>query len=414
MKISFGIISDIHIGHYSGKVEKGGVNARFLDFVATYNESIDRIISDKMDFCLIPGDIFRTKKPGPEELDAFVAGLIKLIKKEIPIIVTLGNHDLFLYEGGTHSLSGVSRILEYVMGEEKLGADSFILSSQPEIVKITIKGQPIQIQTMPYPIRSLLRLESKADVEKYMVDKINDVYDSRDKSIPIIFAGHFSLSEALVGGEQINFDKFAEPVISSSVFIGKEYKYVAMGHLHQYQVVLDKPLVVYSGSNNRVDHNEAKEDKGFVEAFIDEDGSTRHEFVKVNARKFIDLKYDLSEEKEPTAVLMKYMKEREEEIRDAVVRLIITISSGNVASYDDKAIIDFLNKHCYHIHGSTIPIVKRVDSVKKITGFVETMDALAALRHYSGFKNIDNKDEFMRLGEEIIRETKGGTKNVMP
>lgn len=409
MKLKFGHIADTHIGHYSGKVEKGGINARFIDFVKTYNQSIDRMIADKMDFCLIPGDIFRTKKPGPEELDAFAEGILKLVKAEIPAILTLGNHDVFLYDGGTHSFSVVDRMFDFIK-KEKLASikdDSFILSSKPEIITLDIRGQKIQIQTMPYPVRSLLRLETKEAVEKYMVEKVNEVYESRDKNIPIVFAGHFSISEALIGGEQINFDKFSEPLMSKEVFVGKDYKYVAMGHLHQYQVVSENPLIVYCGSNNRVDFNEADEPKGFVEVLID-DTKTKHRFIDVEARKFIDLKYDLSEENEPTEKIMSSITDRIEEIKEAIVRVIVTVSSKNRDKYDDEQVSDFLNKYCYHIHGTTIPTIKRETDARNISGFVESMDVFSALRHYASVRNISNKEDFIKLGEGIVKKTRGG------
>lgn len=411
MSFSFAHIADIHIGTYPGKVERGGINARFLDFVKTYNQSIDRIIADKMDFCLIPGDIFRTKKPGPDELDAFAEGILKLIDSNIPTVFTLGNHDVFMSDERTHSVSAVNRIFEFVKKSKGLKSDSFILSADPEIITLDIRGQKVQIQTMPYPVRSVLRLETKEDVEAYMVKKINDIYESRDKSSPIIFAGHFSISGAEEGGEQANFDKFSEPIVSSDVFKGKDYKYIAMGHLHKYQVVLKNPLLVYCGSNNRVDFNEAKEDKGFVEVKVGDD--VKHRFVKVDARKFVDVKYDLSEEVEPTEKIMHLLTDRIDEIKDSVVRVTITVSSKNLNSYDDEQVTTFLNKYCYHIHGTTIPTVKRETDTRDIAGFVESMDVFAALKHYAEVKNVPNKDMFLKLGEDIVKKIRGGNTNVV-
>jgi exonuclease SbcD len=285
------------------------------------------------------------------------------------------------------------------------------LSSKPEIVNLSIKGQKVQIQTMPYPIRSLLRLENVREVEQYMVKTINDIYETRDKSAPIIFAGHFSINSAAIGGEQVNFDKMAEPVIDKSVFEGKDYLYVAMGHLHKYQVLSKKPLIVYCGSNNRVDFNEATEDKGFVEVSVTD--KVIHKFIKVDARKFVDIKYDLSDVVDPTERLMSFLNERMDDISDAIVRVSITLSPKNADSYRDDEIIKFLDKTCYHVHGTTIPFVKRERDIKDIAGFKESMDAFEALRHYAKVKNIKDQDEFLSLGDDIIKKTKGGVYNAM-
>jgi exonuclease SbcD len=396
---------------YQGKVEKGGANARFLDFVKTFQQSIDYIVSNKMDFCLIPGDIFRTKNPGPDELDAFSEGILKLIENEIPTVVVLGNHDVFMSDRRSYSIMAVDRIINFLQRSAKIKSDSFVLSSKPEIVSLNIKGQKVQVQTMPYPIRSLLRLENVKEVEQYMVQTINDVYETRDKNAPIVFAGHFSINNATMGGEQVNFDRMAEPVVDKSVFEGKDYLYVAMGHLHRYQVLSEKPLIVYCGSNNRVDFNEATEDKGFVEVSVT--SKVIHKFIKVDARKFADIKYDLSDSVDPTSDIMGFMRERLDEIKDAIVRVSITLSPKNAGSYKDDVITKFLDETCYHIHGTTIPSVKREKDVKDIAGFKESMDAFEALRHYAKVKNIQDQDEFLRLGDDIIKKTKGGVYNAM-
>lgn len=411
MNFKFAHIADIHIGMYQGKVGAGGANARFLDFVKTFQESIDYIVSNKMDFCLIPGDIFRTKTPGPDELDAFSEGVLKLIENEIPTVVVLGNHDVFLSDRRSYSIMAVDRIISFLKRSAKIRSDSFILSSKPEIVSLNVRGQKIQIQTMPYPIRGLLRLENVKEVEQYMVKTINDIYETRDKASPILFAGHFSLNSAQMGGEQVNFDRMAEPVVDKAIFEGKDYLYVAMGHLHKYQVLSENPLIVYCGSNNRVDFNEATEDKGFVEVLVND--RVAHRFVKVDARKFADIKYDLSEEADPTTKLMSFLNERIDDITDAVVRVSITLSPSNAASYKDDDISKFLEKHSYHIHGTTIPTIKRDKDVKDIAGFKESMDAFEALRHYAKVKNIQDQEEFLRLGDDIIKKTKGGVYNAM-
>lgn len=412
MSFTFAHIADIHIGNYPGKIETGGVNARFLDFVSTYNESIDRMIADKVELCLIPGDIFRTKNPGPDELDAFTDGIIKLVKQDIPVVIVLGNHDIALSDRRSHSFAALTRLMSYIKSQKHIAEDRFIMSHKPEILKVRVGEQIVQIQTMPYPVRNLLKMKTTHEIEQYMIKTIDELYASRDKSLPIIFGGHFSIRDATIGGEQFNFDKFTEPVIPKTVFEGKAYLYVAMGHLHQYQVIMENPLVVYCGSNNRVDFNEAKEDKGFVEVKVD--GNVKHRFIKVNARKFIDLKYDLSEESEPLKKFMSLTTPQIDKIKDAVVRLSVTLSKTNRFKYDDGEVEKFLNEYCYHIHGTTIPNIKVEKDEREIAGFIENMSVFEALRHYAEIKGIDNKEDFIRLGENIVKQVNGGEQDAMP
>lgn len=401
-------IADIHIGQYPGKVETGGFNSRYLDFVRTFNESVDKMISDKVDLCLIAGDIFKTKTPGPDELDAFTDGILRLINDKIPTVIVLGNHDFALGDKRSHSFAAIQRALE------NFDSDMLMISTEPEIITLNTKNeQHIQVQTMPYPHKGRLGLIKTADIEQWMVKKINDLYEGRDKSLPILFAGHFSIGGATISGEQINIDKFSEPLLPKSVFEGKDYKYVAMGHLHQYQIVLKSPLVVYCGSNNRVDFNEAKEDKGFVEAKINDEG-VKHRFIKVNARKFIDLKYDLSEEVVPQDKIKLLLNAEIDNIKDAVVRIDVTLSSANRFKYDDGEVEKLLNKYCYHIHGTTIPNIKAEDAIHEVDGFKESMGVIEALKHYAETRSVVNKEAFLALGDRVVKKVHGGNTNALP
>src|ERR1035437_5569832 len=104
-KFSMTHLTDLHLGSYQGTVEAGGLNSRFVDFVKTYNESIEFTVKNQCDFCLITGDIFKHKDPQPIEVNAFVSGLKKLIDAKIKVYIVLGNHDLFLSKKLKNSIS---------------------------------------------------------------------------------------------------------------------------------------------------------------------------------------------------------------------------------------------------------------------------------------------------------------------
>jgi exonuclease SbcD len=396
MPFKFAHIGDIHIGSYQGKIEAGGLNSRFVDFIKTFNESIDKMIENKVDFCLIAGDIFRSKTPTPEEINEFGKGIKRLVDNGIPTIVVLGNHDLFLADNRTHSIG----ILETLLSYDQHG---FIISKKPEIIKVkNRKGEELQIQTMPYPIRSLLKLENNLKVVDYVNEKTREVYDSRDVNLPIMYCGHYSLRGASVGGEQKLIDRFAEPVIDEAMFKGKEYLYVAMGHIHTYQEVANNPPVVYCGSNNRVDFNEASEDKGFVLVKLGK--KTEYEFVKVDARRFVDLKYELKDNEDPGKHVLDDLNSKIDIIKDAIVRISVVVSQANEKKYDTKLVSDFLEQHAYWVHGNCLPIILKENLERDTNGFAESMDALQALRHYAEVNKVGNKDDFLKLGEQIIKE----------
>jgi len=394
MKFNFTHITDIHLGSYQGNVEAGGLNSRFLDFVKTYNESIEYTVKQECDFCLITGDIFKHKDPQPIEVNAFVSGLKRLLDAKIPVYIVLGNHDLFLSKKLRNSISFL----------EELKLDNVHISSEPEMIYFKTKaGDRLCIQTMPYQHKDLLGMKSHTEVVEYMTQKINDMYNNKEKGVPCIFAGHFSITDAKIGAEQQTVNRFNEPIISRQVFEDKKYVYGAMGHLHRYQVVMENPPIVYGGSINRTDFNEWKEDKGFVYGKFD--GKFVYEFVKVNAKKFINLEYNMETSENPQEQILKDLQEREVELQDAVVRISVNLSENNKHGYSSKAITDFIDAHGCDIQGTTIPHIVKADRIVEME-YNEYMDSVEIIKRYcENNEKIQDKPLFLKLAQEIIQQT---------
>ncbi len=391
---TFTHMGDLHLGSYQGKMEQGGINSRFLDFVKTFNEAIDYSIDKQIKFCLINGDVFKTKEPQPSELDAFAAGIKRLIDKNIKVIVVPGNHDLFLSEKLKHNLS--------IFKTLKL-PNIFILDS-PQILTVGDGNWKIQIQSMPYQHRNILKKKNHEEVSEYIEKNIEELYKTRDTKLPIIFAGHFSIRDIEYGTEQRTINKFSEPIISKSVFLNKDYLYVAMGHIHKYQKFMENPPAYYCGSINRIDFNESQEEKGFIHVEVNEKKVTPT-FIRVNARKFLDLDFDLTKEENPEVTLLKILESKKDELKDSIIKLTVSLSETNKNYYIVKHITDFLNKYCYHIQGSCSPHIIEAKDSKVSSGYSEYMNPFEALKLYSD-KNekICNKNDFLKLGQEIINK----------
>jgi len=393
MSFSFSHITDIHLGSYSGGTESGGLNSRFVDFVKTFNQSIDFSINNNVDFCLITGDIFRHKDPQPVEFDAFAAGVKRLFDNEIPTYIVLGNHDIFLSHQLKNSISAL----------KTLGLKDVHISEEPELIYLNAGGKKICIQTMPYQSMTLLNMKSHELVSEYMVEKINSMYAEIKQVDHIIFAGHFSIQDSVTGAEQQTINRFNEPIVPKSVFKDKDYIYGAMGHLHRYQTVMKKPLIIYGGSINRTDFNEWKEDKGFV--YCTQDKSFEHEFIKVDAQRFLDLEYSLESEENPEEYVMNDLLRLETQLKNAVVRLQVNISEANQFKYDAGKISEYLNQHCSWIHGSALPHVKKTELIEN-GEYNEYMNSVDVIKKYcDSSSKITNKSLFMELAEEIIKET---------
>ena len=110
-------------------------------------------------------------------------------------------------------------------------------------------------------------------------------------------------------------------VLPLSLLTGPRLDYVALGHLHKYQVVAKHPPVVYAGSLERVDFGEEGEEKGFVEVEIrPDDHQTRFRFVPVAARRFLTIEVRV-DEGDPTGPVLEAIGRHD--IAGAVVRVLV-------------------------------------------------------------------------------------------
>jgi exonuclease SbcD len=380
-------------------MEDGGINGRLIDFIKTYNEAVDYTLAKGVDLCLIPGDIFRTKTPQPYEIDAFTAGIKKMIDNGTQVVVVVGNHDTF----DSHILKSSISFLSTA------GMEKFTISEKPEIITLQLANGPIQIQTMPYQRMSLLKMKSHEEVATYMVKTIDSMYESRNKKIPILFAGHFTIRDSKSGSEEKTVNKFNEPLIPKYAFEKKDYAYVAMGHLHKFQKVMDTPPTFYTGSINRTDFNEDEDDKGFMHVEV-VDKKVEYQFIKVDARKFVDLVYDLSEIAEPQTYILSEIERRKKELTNSVAKLQVTVSESNRGKYDATAVTKILDGICNHVHGNSIPFVRKT-SKKVESKFNESMTPMQAMGEYATI-HVKNKEElglFLKLGEQIIKNVNGRT-----
>ena len=73
------------------------------------------------------------------------------------------------------------------------------------------------------------------------------------------------------------------------------FDYVALGHLHRYQNLKSYgyPAIVYSGSIERIDFGERKEEKGFCCHHSKKKVTATHEFIKTPTRPFIQIEVKL-------------------------------------------------------------------------------------------------------------------------
>jgi exonuclease SbcD len=138
--------------------------------------------------------------------------------------------------------------------------------------------------------------------------------------VPHILVAHGTVQGAVYGSERavmLGHDL----ILPLGLFKNAHWDYVALGHIHRHQALeADRhPPVVYSGSVERIDFGEEREDKGYVIAEV-ERGGCSWMFRELHVRSFVTVRVTADGE-DPTAQIVHAIERAP--IDDAVVRVII-------------------------------------------------------------------------------------------
>lgn len=298
-------VSDIHFGSGEGHGRinpETGLNIRFEDFVAALDKVVDYAIANRIDVFLFSGDAYRHASPEPIYQKMFASALKRLSNASIKTILLVGNHDQILKSTSSHSMSVF----------QSLEVPGIMTIEAPTTCTIDTANGAFQLIGIPHVTRhQLMTLEKysslpAANIDRILVEHIDALlkgyYDELDPTLPTVVTAHMTVDRALAGIEQELLVGYTL-TFPTDIFIDKRVDYVALGHVHKYQIIRpDNPAIVYAGSLERVDFGEQKEDKGFIHVSL-ERNKTRYEFHSINPRPFVTVEVDLTHKEDPTAYL---------------------------------------------------------------------------------------------------------------
>ncbi len=359
--------SDIHIGmeNYAKLDPETGLSSRLLDFFQTFDFIVDTAIKENVDAVVFAGDAYKTRDPNPTQQRGFGERISKLAKK-IPVVLVVGNHDTPNAEGKANTLDIYSA----------LEIDNVYVSRTPELLKIPTKSGNLQIVTLPWL--------HKNDY-KSVGDKLNLLYGKITSDSPAIFLSHCEVEGSSYGSEK-GLAIANDVTIPLPLIQDKRLSYVALGHIHKHQVLGKNPLIVYSGSPQRIDFGEEKEEKGIilVELTSNEPRTTSFKFIPTNARKFLTITINLSgNDPDPTKTVINEIEKNN--IKEAIVRVVI-----NIPKECEKEIQMDKVKKSLSSANFIAGISKNIEKVERIkfegSEQVETLTPPQALRKYFEFK----------------------------
>lgn len=353
---------DLHIGmtNYSKLDPETGLESRLLDFFNTFDFMIDQAIEQKVDAFLFAGDAYKTRDPSPTQQRGFGERVKKIAKAGIPVIMVVGNHDTPNAEGKANTLDIYSA----------LEIDNVWVSRKPELLNIPTKSGNLQILTLPWM--------QKEDYKK-IGDKLLLMYEHiKEEAGPAILLGHAEIEGSSFGSEK-GLALVSDATLPLSLLTEKKLSYVALGHIHKFQELAQKPYVIYAGSPERIDFGEAKEDKGFILVDITDKGATKYKFIKTPARSFVQINVQLeANDENPTKTILEEIAKQE--IKDAIVKVLINIP----ADLNKEIEMDKIKKSLMEAH-FIAGISKNIERLQRQiieAGEVEKLTPIEALHKY--------------------------------
>jgi DNA repair protein SbcD/Mre11 len=209
-----------------------------------------------------------------------------------------------------------------------------------------------------------------------------------------VLAGHLTVSSGIFSGSEKRAIYGTDPVLLPSQLAIEPFDYVGLGHLHRYQNLNPHghPAVVYSGSIERVDFGERKEEKGFCLVNIESKEKTTHEFIKTPTRPFIQVEVALKNVDQTEQIIEELQKY---DLTDAVVKIIYHLPAGK-ADHVDLNAIERACAAAIHVVG-IIPV--RLQQTREARAQLGVSMDFSALGTY-----FDTKPEYKEKKKELIEK----------
>lgn len=389
--------ADIHFGMENyGKIDpKSGIHSRLLDFEKALNFCIDYTLENNIDFFLFSGDAYKTINPSPTQQRLLMRCFLRLYKAGIPIIIIVGNHDNPLSFGKATTLD--------IFGE--LPVQGFHVFSKPNSLVLQTKNGPIQIVGIPWPSRTNIAIsnthsyKSSNTLTDHIAQSVSGLIqqfaNKLNPEIPAVLAAHLTVSSGIFSGSEKRAIYGNDPVLLPSQLAIHPFDYVALGHLHRYQNLNPNgyPSIIYSGSIERVDFGERKEDKGFCVVTIEKKGTTQHQFIKTPMRPFIQIEVKLKPIGDQTQQILDAVQQHP--IQDAVIKILYYVPINTKDSVDLQKLVQACSQALYVV---SITPIKPFEIREKRTMNID-MDFQTVLSTY-----FESKIEYRDKKNDLIKK----------
>ena len=307
-----------------------------------FQRAIDYAKENNIKLIVHSGDVFDRINPKLSYVHELMKLLYKGTKDGLTFLIISGNHDqpkvrdsfnpLSLYDGidGIHIFT-TTQIFTFE------DTDFFCIPSPREWSKFS--------DTFEGTLNEMLEKEKNRDNIKVLVTHIQ-IFDARDKSTDEI-----------------------EPFIANGLppdKIPKIFNYVALGHVHRFQQIADRPEMYYAGSLTPLSFNEIGQKKYFIDIDVEKNQETKIIPIESTVNyKLIEQKIDVEHitAEEDIENLISYYTENIE-LENNILKIIFTNATDVFyREYDAQKLTSKMKKQ--NVLGFKVEIKRKEENLKE-------------------------------------------------
>ncbi len=242
---------------------------------------------EAVDLILVAGDIYDKRNPSADAEAVVYEFFLEMGKANIPSVLIAGNHD------SPNRLDAVSGLLKL---SNVITIGSPRVASQGGVFDLNIAKQTVRIAALPFvserrivKVAQLLNEDMGVWLEQYQMGMrklVNNLSRGFDDSQINLLMLHSTMHGAALANSEYQFHCTESYSLSSDIF-PELANYVALGHIHKAQAILDYPpeAAHYSGSVMQLDFGEQLSNKYVYIAEVYPAKPTSLKEIKLNAGK---------------------------------------------------------------------------------------------------------------------------------
>ncbi|MGC8998881.1 MAG: metallophosphoesterase family protein [Candidatus Bathyarchaeia archaeon] len=261
---SFVHAADLHLGY-----SQYGLEVRREDFDKAFKELVDKTLELKPSFLIIAGDLFHNARPSNITLENAIKNFSRLREAGIPVLVVDGSHD-----------SAPNVVTSTILNPlDSAGLIYYLPRHEGACWR---KPESCYVYGVP-------NYRTRRKTEEMLPVFMEQNKPTPDPSLFNIFVFHMALDIPEVNPPYIEAEAPVE-------LIPEGFNYYAAGHVHKpYMGKFKKGLLVYPGSTETINYDEAGNEKGFYYVEVNEKGEASPQFIKLESpRKFVVLEQDFT------------------------------------------------------------------------------------------------------------------------